>query len=241
MKVLSFCFLLSFWTFGQIFSSLLHFPYRSSWFFLDHGSLLRISMFPCFQFCEKREFRPHTSDSNPWKLEWNIYALATELAGLEQTHVTLFSVSNLNCIASFFDSHAFAALRDSFWVALVISDFSCVPASFFSKTGVFSPHKGVEPLSVGSKAERSTELAIWTRWKFCPFVFCCHFERSAKFFRVFCFSLTAHRDSFLITVVYSEFPCFLAFSSVKKGSFGHTQVTQTLENWNEISTLCRLS
>ena len=69
MKVLSFCFLLSFWTFGQIFSSVLLFPYRSSWFFLDHGSLLRISMFPCFQFCEKREFWPHTRDSNPWKLE----------------------------------------------------------------------------------------------------------------------------------------------------------------------------
>ena len=128
-------------------------------------------MFPCFQFCEKREFRPNTSDSNPWKLEWNIYALATELAGLEQTHVTLFSVSNLNCIASFFDSYAFVALRDSFWVALVISDFSCFLASYFSKTGVFSPHKGIEPLSVGSKVERSTELAIWTRWKFCPFCF----------------------------------------------------------------------
>ena len=69
MKVLSFCFLLSFWTFGQIFSSVLLFPYRSSWFFLDHGSLLRLSMFPCFQFCEKREFWPHTRESNPWKLE----------------------------------------------------------------------------------------------------------------------------------------------------------------------------
>ena len=162
-------------------------------------------------------------------------------SGVEQTHVTLFSVSNLNCIASFFDSYAFAALRDFFWVALVISDFSYLPASFFSKTAVISPHKGLEPLSFGSKVERSTELAIWTRWKFCPFVSCCHFERSAKFFRVFCFYLTAHRDSFLITVVYSEFPCFLAFSSVKKGSFGHTQVTQTLESWNEISTLYRLS
>ena len=117
----------------------------------------------------------------------------------------------------FFDSHAFAALRDSFWVALVISDFSCFPASYFSKTWVFSPHKGLEPLIVGSKVERSTELASGTRWKFCPFVSCCHFERSAKFFRVFCFYLTAHRDSFLITVVYSEFLCFLAFSSVKKG------------------------
>ena len=165
----------------------------------------------------------------------------TELAGLEQRHVTLFSVSNLNCIANFFDSYAFAALRDSFWVALVISDFSCFPASYFSKTGFFSPHKGLEPLSVGSKVERSTELAIWTRWNFCPFVSCGHFERSANFFRVFCFYLTAHRDSFLITVVYSEFLCFLAFSSVRKGSFGHTQETQTLENWNKISTLYRLS
>ena len=197
-------------------------------------------MFSCFQFCKQREFWPHTKDSNPSSLVQKTNALPTELAGLEQKHVTLFAVSNLNCIASFFDSYAFAALRDSFWVTLVISDFSCFPASYFSKTGVFSPHKGIEPLGVGSKVERSTELAIWTRWMFCPFVFCCHFERSAKFFRVFCFSLTAHRDSFLITVVYSEFPCFLAFSSVKKRSFGHTQVTQTLENWNEISTLCRL-
>ena len=101
MKVLSFCFLLSFWTLGQIFSSVLLLPYRSSWFFLDHGSLLRISMFPCFQFSEKREFWPHTRDSNPWALEQNIYVLPTELSGLEQTHVTLFSVSNLNCIATF--------------------------------------------------------------------------------------------------------------------------------------------
>ena len=69
MKVLSFCFLLSFWTFGEIFSSVLLLPYRSSWFFLDHGSLRWISMFPCFQFCEKRELWPHTRDSNPWKLE----------------------------------------------------------------------------------------------------------------------------------------------------------------------------
>ena len=51
------------------FSSVLLLPYRSWWFFLDHGSLLRISMFPCFQFCEKREFWPHTRDSNPWSLE----------------------------------------------------------------------------------------------------------------------------------------------------------------------------
>ena len=182
MKVLSFCFLLSFWTFGQIFSSVLLLPYRSSWFFLDHGSPLRISMFPCFQFCEKTEFRPHTSDSNPWKLEWNIYALPTELEGLEQTHVTLFSVSNLNCIASFFDSYAFAALRDFFWVGLVISDFSCFPASFFSKTAVISPHKGLEPLSFGSKVERSTELAIWTRWKFCPFVFLLSFWTFGQIF-----------------------------------------------------------
>ena len=69
MNVLSFCFVLSFWTFGQIFSSVLLLSYRSSWFFLDHGSLLRICMFPCFQFCEKRELWPHTRDSNPWKLE----------------------------------------------------------------------------------------------------------------------------------------------------------------------------
>ena len=116
--------------------------------------------------------------------------------------------------------------------------FSCF---LFFKNRSFFAHKGIEPLSVGSKVERSTELAIWTRWKFCPFVFCCHFERSAKFFRVFCFSLTAHRDSFLITVVYSDFLCFLAFSSVKKGSFDHTQETQTLEIWNKISTLYRLS
>ena len=141
----------------------------------------------------------------------------TELAGLEQTHVTLLSVSNSNCIISFFDSHAFAALRDSFWVVLVISDFSCFPASYFSKTGVFSPHKGLEPLSVWSKVERAPELASGTRWKFCPFVSFCHFDFSAKFFRVFCFYLTAHRDCFLITVVYSEFLCFLAFSFVKKG------------------------
>ena len=120
-----------------------------------------------------------------------------------------------------------------------VSRFFLLP--IFQKPEFFSPHKGLEPLSVGSKIERSTELAILTRWKFCTFVSCCHFERSAKFFRVFCFSLTAHRDSFLITVVYSEFPCFLAFSSVEKGSFGHTQVTQTLESWNEISTLYRLS
>ena len=102
-------------------------------------------MFPCFQFCEKREFRPNTSDSNPWKLEWNIYALPTELAVLEQKHVTLFAVSNLNCVASFFDSYAFAALRDSFWVALVISDFSCFPASYFSKTGIFRPQGNWAP------------------------------------------------------------------------------------------------
>ena len=218
MKVLSFCFLLSFWTFGQIFSSVLPLPYRSSWFFLDHGSLLRISMFPCFQFCEKREFWPHTRDSKPWKLEQNIYALPTELAGLEQTHVTLFFVSNLNCIASFFDSYAFAALRDSFCVTLLVSEFLCFAASSFLKKVYFSPHKGLEPLTVGLKVQRSTELPISTRWKFCPFVSCCHFERSAKFFRVFCFYLTVHRDSFLITVVYSEFLCFLAFSSVKKGN-----------------------
>ena len=141
----------------------------------------------------------------------------------------------------FFDSYAFASIRDSFSVALVISDFSYFPASYFSKTGVFSPHKGLEPLSVGSKVERASELGSGTRWKFCPFVSCCHFDFSAKFFRVFCFYLTAHRDCFLIAVVYSEFLCFLAFSSVKKRSFGHTQETQTLENWNKVSTLHRLS
>ena len=165
------------------------------------------------------------------------HALPTELAVLEQKHVTLFAVSNLNCVASFFDSYAFAALRDSFWVALVISDFSCFPASYFSKTGIFRP-QGNWPLSVGSKVERSTELAIWTRWKFCPFVFC-HFERSPNFFECFAFPLPLI-DSFLIAVVYSDFLCFLAFSSVKKGS-DHTQETQTLENWNKISTLYRLS
>ena len=144
----------------------------------------------------------------------------TELAGLEQRHVTLFPVFNLNGLASFFESQTFAALRDFFCVALFISDFSCFPAPYFSKTGVFSPHKGLEPLSVESKVERSTELASRTRWKFCPFVSFCHFDFSAKFFRVFCFYLTAHRDCFLITVVYSEFLCFLAFSFVKKGVLG---------------------
>ena len=95
--------------------------------------------------------------------------------------------------------------------------------SFFAPQGTWAPERWI-------KSRTLYELAIWTRWKFCPFVSCCHFERSAKFFRVFCFYLTAHRDSFLITVVYSEFPCFLAFSSQKKGSFGHTQETQTREN-----------
>ena len=121
----------------------------------------------------------------------------TELAGLELRNVTL-------------------SLPDSFWVALFISVFSIFPASYFSKTGVFSPHKGLEPLSVGSKVERSTKLHIWTRWKLCPFS-CCHFERSAKFFAVFCFYLTAHRDSFWILLVNSEFLCYLAFNSVKRG------------------------
>ena len=116
--------------------------------------------------------------------------------------------------------------------------FSCF--LFFKNRSFFAPQGNWAP-GVGSKVERSTELAIWTRWKFCPFVFCCHFERSAKFFRVFSFYLTAHPDSFLITVVYSEFPCFLAFSSVKNGSFDQTQETQTFENWNKISTLYRLS
>ena len=81
----------------------------------------------------------------------------------------------------------------------------------------FFPHKGLEPLSVGSKVERSTKLPIWTRWKFCPFVSCCQFERSAKFFGVFCFYLTAHRDSSWILVVNSEFLRYLAFNSVKRG------------------------
>ena len=159
MKVLSFCFLLSFWTFGQIFSSVLLLPYRSSWFFLDHGSLLRISMFPCFQFCEETEFCPHTRDSNPWKLEQKIYALPTELAGSKRS------------------------LSQCFLLSL----------------------RTVSQVFLGSSTS------------------------------------AAHRDSFLITVVYSEFLCFLAFSSVKKGSFGHTQETQTLESWNKISTLYRLS
>ena len=184
MKVLYFCFLLSFWTFGQIFPSVLLFPYRSSWFFLDHGSLLRISMFPCFQFCEKKEFRPHTSDSNPWKLEWNIYALTTEIAGLEQTHVTLFSVSNLNCIASFFDSYAFAALRDFFCVTLVVSDILGFAASSFLKKVYFSPHKGLEPLTVGLKVKRSTDWASGARKEACHIVSCCPFEQSRKFFGV---------------------------------------------------------
>ena len=143
-------------------------------------------MFPCFQFCEKREFRPHTSDSNTWNLEWNIYALATELAGLEQTHVTLFSVSNLNCIASFFDSYAFAALADSFCfcVTLVVSDILCFAASSFLKKVYFSPHKGLEPLTVGLKVQRSTDWASGARKEACHIVSCCPFEQSRKFFGV---------------------------------------------------------
>ena len=115
-------------------------------------------MFSCLQFCEEREFWPDTRDSNPWKLEWNIYALPTELAGLEQTRVTLFSVSNLTCIASFFDSYAFAALRDFFCVTVVISYFSCFPASYFSKQEFFRPTRDFSPWALDQK---SNALLMW--------------------------------------------------------------------------------
>ena len=92
--------------------------------------------------------------------------------------------------------------------------FSCFLV--FKNQSFFAP-QGIEPLSVGSKVERSTEFAIWTRWKFCHFCFLLSFWTFGQIFSSVFFSLSAHRDFFLITVVYSEFPCFLAFSSVKKG------------------------
>ena len=158
---------------------------------------------------------------------------------LEQKHVTLFSVSNLNCIASFFDSYAFAALRDSFCVTLVVSEFLCFAASSFLKEAYFSPHKGLEPLAVGLKVQRSTDWASGARKEARHIVSCCPCEQSPKFLESF--TSAANRDFVLITVVYSEFLCFLAFSSVKKENFGHIQETQTLENWNKISMFYRLS
>ena len=165
----------------------------------------------------------------------------TELAGLEQRHVTLSPVFNLNGLASFFDSHAFAALRNSFWVALVISDFSCFPASFFQKQEFFRPTRDLSPWALDQKSNVLPNWLAGLDESFFLLFLAVILNVRPIFFRVFCFYLTAHRDSFLITVVYSEFLCFLAFSSVKKGSFRHTQETQTLENCNKISTLDRPS
>ena len=105
--------------------------------------------------------------------------------------------------------------------------------SFFGPQGTWAPERCI-------RSRTPYRIGYLHSMKVLSFCFLLSFWTFGQFFRVFCFYLTAHGDSSLITVVYSEFLCFLAFSSVRKRSFVHTQETQTLENWNKRSTLYRL-
>ena len=133
----------------------------------------------------------------------------------------------------------FSALRDSLCVTLVVSDFLCFAASSFLKKLYFSPHKGLESLTVGLKVERSTDWASGARKEARHIVSCCPCEQSPKFFGVLHFrrySWFCLDHGSLLRI--SMLSCF---QFCEKRIFGLTQKTRTLEVWFKRPTLYWLS
>ena len=110
--------------------------------------------------------------SKSWLLGWKSNVLPAELAMLGERIVTLFVAVILNVLPTFFDCYTFTAHLDFFWSRSSTRSFffSCF---HFCEKGYFSPHKGLEPLTVGSKLQRSTEWASGARKEACHIASCC--------------------------------------------------------------------
>ena len=226
------------WIFSSVFLLKEACPYslRSSWFFLDHGSLLRkiyalpTSMFPCFQFCEKWEFWPDTRDFCVLPLKIGIKylkALPTELAGLEQTHVTLFSVSNLKCILRNFSTPMLLLLEQTswfFWVALVWSEIFRVflvflffkNRSFFTPQGNWAPERWIKSRTLYWIGYLDSKKESFVFLFFAPGCHLVILNVRPNFFECFAFPLSAH-PLWKVFLDHGRkeatlnFRCFLAF------------------------------
>ena len=156
--------------------------------------------------CIQLILRP-TRDSNPWPLDWKSNALSTELAGLHG--YLCFPV----CLLS----------RAIIWHFPLLQRWKIRlpwPKGYPIDT---PPHKGLEPLTVGSKVQRSTDWASGATW----------IPLFSSLFSVPSYHLT------LRSIIVLKEP-FASTKSVSNWYYA-PQGTRTLDCWIKSSTLYRLS
>ena len=132
---MSHCFLLSIWMVSQVFCVI--YVYGSSWFFLVALVNSKFLYFSASSFVKTVSVSPQgTRTPNRWIESPRFSRLNWRGSNRGMSHCFVLLVWSLT---SFLESYTFAALRDSFWIALVNSEFLFFPASRFVKTGRFSP------------------------------------------------------------------------------------------------------
>ena len=148
-----------------------------------------------------------TRDSNPWPLDWKSNALSTELAGL---HGYL-------CFRVWFLSQAII-----WYFALLQCWKSCLHQQKLYPLDT-TPHKRLEPLTVGLKVQRSTDWASGATW--IP-LFSCLFS-IPSYYLTLC-SITVLKEPFASTKRVANL-------------YYAPQGTRTLDRWIKSPTLYRLS
>ena len=102
--------------------------------------------------------------------------------------------------------------------------YSCF---WFFEKGELSTHKGLEPFVVESKVQRSTDWVSGSGREECTLFPVVNLNVLSRFFDSY--TSAAHCNSSLMTIVYSQFSCFHASSSMKKES---SRPTRDSNSWS---------
>ena len=243
------CFLLLIWTFFQFFSTLTILPLIVilSWWRLSTHSF---HVFLLLVLWKGRVLDPQgTRTLCRWNQKSNALRISLLMtfdwvSGSGREECTLFPVVNLNVLSIFFDSYNFAAHRNSFLMTFVYSQFSCFPASSSLKKESSRPIRDSNPLSLNQKSNAlPTELAglgernalcflllnlnVLSGREECTLFPVVNLNVLSRFFDSY--TSAAHCNSSLMTIVYSQFSCFHASSSMKKES---SRPTRDSNSWS---------